>query len=600
LHKTPLAKAGFFLIDRCIFFFYRSWPEVTFLWGIVVFRYITVMCIALIGVAPALAQTLPSSADPGRIRNDMNRQMAPRTPAPADNTTSPTTTAPEGSEKISFILKKLNVTGATHISNSDIAATYTPLLNKQINLTQIYDVANAITKIYHDRGYILSRAVVPQQEIENGVVSIKIIEGFINRYDIQGNPRGGKEQIAHLADRLVASGTLTAENLERYLLLMNDLPGLSVRSVLAPSKDAPGGADMTLIVEQDNISGQVSLDNNGNSFLGPERGTISAQVNSLFKSSDQWNVAFMTAPVHDELRYYNVGFRHTVGSRGTTIGFGKSHTVTSPDLPDSLGGNLGTAGESSSFTCDIAHPVIRSRRVNMNATALFDVLKNQTTYDPAFSALETRDDQRIIRLGVDMTLLDNFSGYNTLRLGVDRGLALFGASKKGENGLSRPDADPVFTKWTLDVSRLQRLFGPITLLIGLTAQNASNALLASEEFGFGGPNFGRGFDASEITGDAGYGTKLELAYTRNIPRGLVRDYQLYTFYDVGTVWNRDPGAGEDARESAASVGAGLRFTLAPQLRGDMFLAKPMTNQSPSRGELDQRDVQFKFSLTKTF
>jgi hemolysin activation/secretion protein len=380
---------------------------------------------------------------------------------------------------------------------------------------------------------------------------------------------------------------------------MNDLPGMKVRSVLAPSPSTVGGADMTLVVQQDTMQGVASVDNFGNSYLGPMRYTVGGQLNSVFQSSDQWNGTFLWSPIDDELEYYSAGFKHNLGSEGTKIGFFGSYTLTDPSLPAALGGTLDPAGLAFTFSATLDHPFIRSRGLNWFGGLDFDITKNKTDYGPGFEAIETHDNQRIVRANTQVTYLDALAGYNTLNGSVSKGTGLFGASDKGDAGLSRTAGDPQFWKANLELSRLQRIWGPITGLLSGSGQFSPDALLASEEYGFGGNDYGRAYDSSEITGDKGVAGKIELAYNGNVQYKYFNGYQIYTFYDIGAVWNKDPGAGEPVRESGADAGIGTRLTFTPNVKGDMYVAKPLTRDVPSRG-IEADNWRFKFSLSSNF
>lgn len=551
----------------------------------------------------ASAQALPSTVDAGRVRQDIDKQIAPKSiNTPEDLSTTPDVKAPVGAEKITLVLRDVNVVGAKKVPNTEVAQAYQHLIGKKITLVDVYAIANRITKIYRDHGYILSRAIVPKQEISNGVVKIQVVEGFVSAYNLQVAPDIGlplQNQIRAFADKLVGSGTLSAKNLERYLLLMNDLPGVKVRSILAPSQSVVGGADMTLVVEQDKFNGLASVDNFGNSYLGPVRATLGGQFNSLFGSSDQINLTGLVAPDHDELRYISTGIRHNIGSEGTKAGMNLSYTVTDPSLPDDLGGLLEPEGQSFTLGFAVDHPFIRSRSFNVTGGLGFDITNNKTNYAPGLAAIETEDGQRIARANGQVTYLDGFAGYNIINASVSQGLEIFGSSEEGDSNLSRAEGDPGFTKFNIDATRLQRLYGPFTALFGISAQASNDPLLASEEFGFGGSDYGRGYDSSEITGDDGVAGKIELAYSGILEKKYLNDYQVYTFYDIGKVWNQDPGAGGDDSDSAASVGVGTRMTFTSYLKGDAFVAAPLTHDVPSRGDHDQ-SLRFKFSLTSNF
>lgn len=548
----------------------------------------------------ALAQNIPPSVDAGRLNNSMQQQTAPRDIAtPEDLSTTPEVQAPEGSDQIKLVLKAIDVVGATAVPAGEVEAAYAESLGKQITLTEVYAIANRITRIYRDHGFILSRAVVPEQQIKDGVVTLQIVEGFISDYIIQADDVGARKEIEAFAKKMMNDGPLTAKTLERYLLLMNDLPGITVRSVLSPSKTVAGGADMILIAEQKKFEGGASIDNYGNTYLGPERLMLRGQANSLFGSSDQIYGMAMWAPSHDELRYYSAGIRHNIGSEGTKIGASVSYAETDPTLPLALGGLLDPNGESLNVSFMATHPFIRSRDLNVNGGLTFDITHNTTEYDPAFSVLNTSDDQRVLRANGQMTYLDKYAGYNMANLSASQGLEIAGSSRKGDAGLSRSSGDPAFTKINIDASRLQRIYGALTGLIAVTGQYSFQSLLSSEQFGLGGNDFGRGYDSSEVTGDQGIAAKAELAYSIPLQYQYLNSVQPYAFYDIGSVWTRTPSAGQDKKDSLASTGLGVRTQFIPSVQGDVFVAKPLTADVGSRGE-DSKDLRFKFALTGTF
>ncbi|MDB5478817.1 MAG: Hemolysin activation/secretion protein, partial [Alphaproteobacteria bacterium] len=242
---------------------------------------------------------------------------------------------------------------------------------------------------------------------------------------------------------------------------------------------------------------------------------------------------------------------------------------------------------------------IRSRNLNVSAGVSFDITKSKTDFAPGLAAIETRDNQRIIRANSEISYLDDWNGFNAFSGSVSQGLELFGSSEKGDAKLSRPLGDPRFTKVSGEISRLQHLYGPLSVLIGVAGQYSFEPLLSSEEFGFGGSGFGRGYDTSQITGDQGIGSKIEFDFDQVLPLRYLNAYQVYTFYDFGKVWHRDPSVGQEAGSSAASAGLGTRFSLIRNIKGDAFMAKPLTQDIPSRG-VEANNWRFQFSLTSNF
>ena len=137
----------------------------------------------------------------------------------------------------------------------------------------------------------------------------------------------------------------------------------------------------------------------------------------------------------------------------------------------------------------------------------------------------------------------------------------------------------------------------MNLIVAAQGQYAFSQLLASEEFGFGGSNYGRAFDPSEFSGDHGAAGKLELQYVGNAAFPFAR-VVYYGFFDYGTVWRIDDSSRE-ARDSASSAGLGIRYALADRVDGYVELGKPLLNRVAARGN-DGEDVRLFFSISARF
>ena len=154
-----------------------------------------------------------------------------------------------------------------------------------------------------------------------------------------------------------------------------------------------------------------------------------------------------------------------------------------------------------------------------------------------------------------------------------------------------------FTKFSGEALRLQQLAPSWVLLGAMSWQYSFEKLLASEEFGVGGSQFGRAFDSSEITGDHGIAFKLELQKTFQINKAYINEIQAYTFFDHGTVWNRLKTSTGSNKQDLNSIGLGFRFDLANHLSGYLELDKPLNRDVAAQGN---KDTRMFFSLSANF
>jgi hemolysin activation/secretion protein len=176
-----------------------------------------------------------------------------RTPAPA--------ALPDALKAVRVRLKEVSIEGSAVLMEQAWALA-NRYVGREITAAEIFELARELTALYRNAGYILSQVIVPPQTLSDGRLSLRVVEGYIANVRIEGDTEvSGK--LAELGDKIKASRPLKAGDLERYLLLANDLPGVRVRAVLSPSPAGVGAADLTLVATVRKIDGSLSLDNYG-------------------------------------------------------------------------------------------------------------------------------------------------------------------------------------------------------------------------------------------------------------------------------------------------------------------------------------------------
>ncbi len=504
--------------------------------------------------------------------------------------------APAGAEKIKFTLNKLVLSGVTVYDEKKLTGVYNDKIGQTITLADLYGIAGDLTRKYRNDGYILTQVVVPPQTIESGTARLQVVEGYVTKVNVQGNDKG-IGLVRSYASKIESDKRATnVKDLERWMLLVNDLPGVSARGVLSPSPTEPGAADMTVIVERDAIDGLIGVDNYGSRYLGPTQVTGAVTGNSLLGLNEKITGQVVATPMngfHEELAYAGVNYQQPIFDYGTVIEAFASKTLTNPgfDLKQ-----FDVRSQSDLLGIGVRHPFIRSRAMNFTGRATFDY----RNVDSENNVEEDRKDRiRALRVGGRFEAVDTLLGvgYNVADIEISHGIDVFNSSDTGDSNLSRPAADADFTKMTAELQRLQRITSSVNLLVGVTGQLANDALYSAEEFGVGGISYGRGYDPSEITGDDGIAGKVEVQWTQPYQLPYLESYQLFGFYDAGKVWNTDATTSEGKIDSLASAGFGIRMDLPMQINAGALLAFPLTKTPNTE---DEDNARFLFTLSKRF
>ena len=556
---------------------------------------------ALLAVSPAFAQQAPGPADPGQASKNLRERITvPQVSPDIQVKDIAAGKAPAGSDSVRFTLANLQLEGVTAYSDAELRKVYGGALGQTISLADLYGIAADLTAKYRNDGYILTQIVVPPQTIEGGTARLQVVEGTIDQVIVQGD-EAKESKALPLMRRYAAEinpdgGPLNVRDLERALLLINDLPGVSARSVIAPSKTKTGAADLTIMVERDPYDAFVGLDNYGSRFLGRWEASAGGSLNSgLFHANEKISGQVVYAPhgplTDHELAYISGSYWTPLGGWGTNLELFYSYTNTEPglDLRD-----FDVKGRSKYLSATVKHPFIRSRNLNLTGRILLD----GRNVESENNIPDDREDKiRAIRAGGRLEFIDSLfsGGVNTLDLEASKGLGILGASDSNDATLTRPDGDPQFYKLEIEAQRLQRLAQQLNVLVGIKGQLSNSAQLASEEFGIGGSSFGRGFDPSEIVGDDGIAGKVELQWNPLWNSAWVSGSQVFGFYDVGKVWNDDATTGDV--ESLASTGVGFRADVIHDIQTEFYIAKPLTRDIQAENDDDAR---FYLSVTKRF
>lgn len=530
------------------------------------------------GSVSALAQ---QGVDPGRVSERLRDRTDLPNVAPLDLPAQPgSPSAPQSDLPVT--LTSIRFEGATMVPRDVLDALAAPYLNRQMPVAELFRLAEAVTVEYRRRGYVLSRALVAPQRIEGGVATITIIEGTIGEARVEGDAGGYRPYLnAYLAPLRNARPTM-GDDLSRALLLARDLQGADVQAVLTPSATVAGAADLNLVVKRKPIEAFAAIDNRGTRWLGPVQIYGGVVLNDLLEAGGRLAITAVGAPDEGgELGFISGAYDQPIGGSGLRASAFANYARTRPG--EELRA-LDLKGESFTWGLGLKYPFLRSRATNIlgqiNVLAR-DSRSHSLMLNPIFD-----DKIRLVTAELLANHGDATGGQTSVRASISQGLDIFGATRFADPAKSRGTASGRFTRINGEISRVQPLYRGLHLLVAATGQWTQDSLLASEEFGLGGNDFGRAYDPSEITGDRGYAGKAELFYT--IPARGMGSVEPFAYFEGGRVYQNGPLPGEARRNGLQSAGAGLRASVAGRFGFSMEYAKPIRRPVTSLGDRDGR------------
>lgn len=499
------------------------------------------------------------------------RQQQPINPSidrlPAPKIPEPEILAPP-EKGVSIVVKSIIINGGEALeSNEALQALVADAIGQSLGFVQLQQLAERISQHLKAKGWLLAKAYLPKQDVTEGIIRINITQGHLesdqqgHSISIQHDPDTRlKDDVIHERMRYVISGdTLQGDNLERTLLLLNDLPGIQAATTLEKGKQA-GTSRLGLTVKEDALlKGNFSIDDFGNRYTGPWVGNLNINLNDALGIGDQITIGGTGA---ENMGQGRVAYALPIGNSGLQANARYSY------LGYSIGREfrqLGLEGVAQSAGGGLSYPFIRSRAFSLWGVADYT---HKAMTDSSLQVLTGKKQVDNGMLGFNGQRLDRFLGggfnqfsYNATVGGVD----LSDLETELVADQSTAHTQGVYSKHTFSLARLQKLTDSLSFFASANGQLANGNLTSAEKFILGGPTGIRAYPVGEASGDSGWVAGFELRY--DIPyRTDIGNLQLVGFFDTGHItlheqrWNNDVTSASGRNEySLSGSGIGINF-----------------------------------------
>ena len=458
-------------------------------------------------------------------------------------------------ESVKIFVASLKVIGAQAYSEIDLLAIAGFKPGIELTLSDLRDMAKKIAEHYHRNGYFVAQAYLPVQDINNGVVTIAVIEGRYGKVELSNKTNLTDNLANSLLNDLNTGDLIASAPLESHLLLLSDLPGVKVKSTLIPGA-SEGASDLIVdVTPGQRVTGNLDADNAGNHYTGVNR--IGATVN-LNDPAGHGDIATLRALTSGSgLNYERASYQMQFGKAKAGVAFTSMDYRLGEEF--SILNAKGTARITSGYG---SYPLIRSRNNNLYAQFAYD---SKTFQDKAASIHSVTDKKaRALMTSLNGDQRDNFFGGG---LGAYSFTWTVGNIDIQTPAILMTDATTVqsngnYNKLGFSVSRLQSLTESLLLYSALNGQFASKNMDVSEKMELGGLYAVRAYPEGETYADQGYVLNLEAR--KQLPEFSGRfsgQIQLIGFVDTGTVAvNKNPWAAGQNRRTLSGGGAGINWT----------------------------------------
>jgi hemolysin activation/secretion protein len=517
---------------------------------------------------PPLPSTSPDTPTP----------PSPLTPPPEIPLTPPT----ELGVKVN--VKRVEVLGSTVFSPQELEAAVASFIGKEATFEELLAIRAAITHLYTDQGYTTSGAFLPAQDLTDGVVKIQVVEGAIEKMEIEGLTR---LRSAYVRSRLnLATQTpVNLRRLEEALQLLQLNPLIKAVQAELSTGTAPGLSVLTLNVkEAQPYTAAFTVENRDSPSVGEIRGTAEIAHNNLLGFGDRFSFNYGVSP---GINTYNLGYEFPVNPRDGTVSI--SYGSSSSRIVEQPFADLDISADAYNFSLGFRQPIVRTPKSEFTVGVSLDLRQSQTylfenlPYSFSLGPDNGKSKLTVLRLNQDW-----------INRSTTRVLAARSQFSLGLNALGATDnetgVDGQFTSWLGQFQWVEALGVNTIFLARAAAQFSFDSLLPIEQFSMGGVETVRGYRQNQRVADNGIVSSLELHYPIIRQPDGMGTLLLTPFFDMGTVWNNQ---GEiPSPRTLASVGLGLRWQWNPHFSARLDWGIPLISVNEDGNSLQDNGISF--------
>jgi len=453
-------------------------------------------------------------------------------------------------------VQSFKIGGESPVSAGELLKLVQSEAGKETTLGELNKLAARITKHLRQQGYLVAFAYIPAQTITDGVVEIAVVPGKYDQINIKGDSKFDADRLRAMLFCARPGAVIKRAPLERALLLMSDISGITVKATLTPG-GAAGTADLILeTADTAKTSAALYSDNWGNRYTGRVRYGVQLVVHNASGFGDDFTLGGLTTG--EGINNYSFGYSAPLGVDGAKLEIKHSR------VGYTLGGDfadLGATGHATVTSYSVSYPLVRARTHSLYGTAGYDVkhLRDDITYYDSYSPKTSG----LWNIGLTGNFADSWLGGGNNAFGVThyRGKLSINDADAAATDASYTNTAGNFAKTLFTFQRQQYMAKNLAFNFSFTGQLADKNLDSSEKLFLGGADGVRAYPQGEGAGDEGY--KLTGEFRWRLPGLSSGKNNLYlnTFYDYGSVMtSKKPYSTDANRRSLMGAGLGLLWT----------------------------------------
>lgn len=457
-----------------------------------------------------------------------------------------------------FTIRHIVLEGAEHLGEREQRRLLEPYEGQCLGVGQLNALLKVVTDHYLNRGYITTRAYLPQQDLSSGTLQITVVEGRLDSLD--SSSLASPRELA-MAFPGTTGEVLNLRELEQLVDQLTRLPSRQAQLELVPGDEV--GSSRVQLQGQRDKPWRVSAtrNNDGDRSSGEQQMGLGLDWDSPLGLADQFSLRANQDAVSDHWRHSDsqyLNYSVPWGWWTFTYSYNQSYYRT---RDDSSGFPFKLDGDSQMHQLRVERVIHRDAlsktAVNLGISHL---RTNNYLDDSLIDVSSTRLSES--QLGVNHGRRIGTAFLN-LDAGWQQGIGAFDAQGAGDPHGTEPVAR--YNKYSLTLSYLQpfTLWGEAFSFDSLaTGQRSEDPLYSPQRISVGGLNSVRGFKQQTLTGNSGGYWRNQLRWRRPVSwaplQPFVQEYGAALAYDVGVIKGDHNNPDTHGRLSGNAVELNLR------------------------------------------
>lgn len=447
---------------------------------------------------PQAGQDLVAQAERFRQEYSMERQIREKRQDAPSVEYKEEEVLPAG-PPISFELRSVQVTGVTIVDTAGLNFTWEPYVGKKIGFTELHAIAAMIKKVYKDLGYLTTATFLPPQDIKNGEVEIRIMEGKRGDLIVDGNKYFSTSSIAKYFHTFRGE-PLDMVEIQKDVMRLNENRDLKVSAVLSTGAK-PETVDVTLKTkEAAPYHVTVGTDNQGSRLTGRYRESVAFNTSNLTGNHDDLSI---NAVISDLSTGEFVSYQMPVGTYGTKLGMdvGLFQAKLGQEYK-----RFDIVTATQYYNPNVTVELYQSQNLQVDVQSgvkIKNTIKKQ--------ARDKVTDERLRLPYAGLEIVENDAqGQTNFSPELSGGSpGLLGSSRRDNPLASRRGSDGSFLKYSQNLNRYQTMPWGSYVQLKSQVQYATEVLPTSEQLQLGGANSVRGYPEGDYLADSGANLNMD-------------------------------------------------------------------------------------------